>query len=162
MSARFFVGIDPGPVPGIVLIDLPVAATPRLEVIQCSRGVAPVVLRALVESLNPTATPPLIQIERFVVGRRAGRSGTAKAGEQTRDLIGQLIASVPGLPAESWRARAAGEVKPWATDERLEAAGLLEATKGMRHARDAARHALFVAVKDGGVPDPLSRKAEQS
>jgi hypothetical protein len=50
-------------------------------------------------------------------------------------------------------------VKPWATDERLEAAGLLDLTKGMRHARDAARHALFTAVKDGGVPDPLSKHA---
>jgi hypothetical protein len=52
-------------------------------------------------------------------------------------------------------------VKPWATDERLEAAGLLDLTKGMRHARDAARHALFTAVKDGGVPDPLSKHAHE-
>jgi hypothetical protein len=50
-------------------------------------------------------------------------------------------------------------VKPWATDERLAAAGLLDPTKGMRHARDAARHALFCAVRDFGLPDPLSAKA---
>jgi hypothetical protein len=159
MNAHVFIGIDPGPVPGFVLIDwFTDGPMPRLEVVQCSRGVAPLILRAFVLD-HQLEEPPLVQIERFVVGKRAGRSSSAKAGEQTRDLIGQLIASVPSLPAESWRARAAGEVKPWATDERLEAAGLLDATKGMRHARDAARHALFVAVKDGGVSDPLSRKA---
>jgi hypothetical protein len=50
-------------------------------------------------------------------------------------------------------------VKPWAVDKRLHAAGLLDMTAGMRHARDAARHALFCAVKDYGLPDPLSSKA---
>jgi hypothetical protein len=56
-------------------------------------------------------------------------------------------------------ARSAADVKPWATDTRLQAAGLLDLTKGMRHARDAARHALFCAVCDFGLTDPLSRKA---
>ena len=41
----------------------------------------------------------------------------------------------------------------------MAAAGLLEPTKQLRHARDAARHALFAAVADCGIPDPLSRKA---
>jgi hypothetical protein len=50
-------------------------------------------------------------------------------------------------------------VKPWATDTRLAAAGLMEPTTGMRHARDAARHALFAAVKTYGLPDPLSARA---
>ena len=53
--------------------------------------------------------------------------------------------------------RTAGEVKPWATDKRLHTAGLLDLTAGMRHARDAARHALYSAVRDYGLPDPLSR-----
>jgi hypothetical protein len=84
----------------------------------------------------------------------------------TRDLIGTLQevweehdSTAEGRRGARWFQRPAAHVKPWATDERLEAAGLLEATKGMRHARDAARHALFAACKDGGIPDPLSKRS---
>jgi hypothetical protein len=47
-------------------------------------------------------------------------------------------------------------VKPWATDKRLTAAGLLAMTAKMADARDACRHALYTAVHDAGIPDPLS------
>jgi hypothetical protein len=54
--------------------------------------------------------------------------------------------------------RAAALVKPWATDRRLTAAGLLDPTAGMGHARDAARHALYAAVHLQLTTDPLSKK----
>ncbi len=54
--------------------------------------------------------------------------------------------------------RHSSAVFPWATDKRLRAAGLYEATTGLVHARAASRHALFAAVHDGGLPDPLSRR----
>jgi hypothetical protein len=57
--------------------------------------------------------------------------------------------------------RNASLVKTWATDKRLAAAGLLDATKGMQHARDASRHALYAAVHTGMARDPLSTKAAQ-
>lgn len=57
------------------------------------------------------------------------------------------------------RVRPAAAVKPWATDKRLEAAGLMAPTEKFTDARDAARHALYCAVADLGLPDPLSRTA---
>jgi hypothetical protein len=153
------IGIDPGPVPGFVMLDYRDGQLLGADVVQCTYHAAPLILGAVLDDLEDHRT--IIGLERFVVRGRSGRSATSKAGEQTRDLIGTLIRVGGQVPPESWHSRAAGEVKPWATDERLEAAGLLDLTKGMRHARDAARHALFTAVKDGGVPDPLSKHAHE-
>lgn len=60
------------------------------------------------------------------------------------------------------RSRPAATVKPWATDKRLGAAGLLEPTEKFADARDAARHALFCAVADLGLPDPLGTRARKA
>lgn len=154
-----FIGIDPGPIPGIVLLR---GATSH--VVQCSASLAPAVLHALLE--YDVGCPAVVQIEAFVPGRKARAAGQASAA--TRDLIGQLRqiwedfdSTSDGRLGGHWFQRSAGEVKPWATDERLEAAGLLEATRGMRHAKDAARHALFCAVRDGGIPDPLSKRSNR-
>ena len=147
-------GIDPGPVPGIVLLSYAEHRLVKAEAVQCSASLAPAIIAELL-TLNNTDT--LVQTEQFVIGRRAARSSTASAGAETREVIGEIRARWPFTVL-----RTAGQVKPWATDLRLEAAGLLEATKGMRHAKDAARHALFCAVHDAGVPDPLSRKAERA
>lgn len=153
------IGIDPGPVPGFVLLDW-ADGSPAIDVVQCSSRTAPTVLAALLEDRRATT---VVQIERFVVGHRASRSSTAGAGEATRELVGALQqiwedrdSTEQGRLGGRWFQRSAANVKPWATDARLDAGGLLEATKGMRHARDAARHALFAAVHDGGIPDPLS------
>jgi hypothetical protein len=51
--------------------------------------------------------------------------------------------------------RCAADVKPWATDKRLEAAGMLGHTSDMKHANDAARHALYTAKHDARMEDPL-------
>lgn len=160
-SYAHFIGIDPGPVPGIVHL-WPHGGGRRklqIDVVQCSERAAPAVLWGLLDSARTCLgqAPALVQIEKFVVGRGSMKSG--RAGGVTRDLVGRLRSEAENQPNVTVVVRPAATVKPWATDERLEAAGLLEATKGMRHARDAARHALFAAVKDGGIPDPLSRKA---
>lgn len=159
---QHFIGIDPGPIPGIVML------TPRgfgrrleVDVVQCSESAATAVLWGLLDSGRMTLgrAPALVQIERFVVSSRSGRSSTAAAGATTRTLIGRLQGEAENQPNVRVVLRSASEVKPWATDERLAAAGLLDATRGMRHARDAARHALYCAVKEGRIPDPLSKAA---
>jgi hypothetical protein len=153
-------GVDPGPTPGIVRLALansPANPTPVLtlcQVVQCSGGVLVPILNALSDFPAP---PPALAYEAFVVGARAARSTTAQAGAATRDMVRDLAGWAAHRGIQSHPRRAA-DVKPWATDARLDAAGLLELTKGMRHARDAARHALFCAVKDYGLPDPLSRR----
>jgi hypothetical protein len=112
------------------------------------------------------ATPTIVGVERFVLGAKSYRSGSP--GGVTRDLVGQLIeafndhdSTADGRLGGRFFQRNASQVKAWATDARLDAAGLLAATKGMTHARDAARHALFAAVHDGGIPDPLSQRAQR-
>lgn len=145
------IGIDPGPTPGIVRLH---AQDGRLverwtHVVQCSHNVTAEILGAF---LAGGEYRTIVQVERFVVRGRATPDQSL-----TRDLVGLVQFVVEDVGAR-YLERGASQVKPWATDERLAAAGLLDATTGMRHARDAARHALFAAVKDGGLPDPLSKE----
>lgn len=159
MSRQRVIGIDPGPTPGIVVIDSWPNGAQLVDVVQCSASVAGTVLVALLDT-DVYDDRAIVQIEDFVVGRSSMRSG--RAGAQTRELIGSLVQTCTELSAVAVL-RTASQVKPWATDRRLQAAvmsgdtNLWLATAGMRHARDAARHALFCAVHDAGAPDPLSR-----
>lgn len=151
-------GVDPGPTPGIVrLVVWPAEAATHLraDVVQCSASALEPVLNGLADYPESSVA---LAYEAFVVGHRAARSRTAGAGKATRDMTRDLAewAQHHDIPSHTYRAT---DVKPWAADERLEAAGLLEPTKGMRHARDAGRHALFTAVKHYGLPDPLSARA---
>lgn len=153
-------GVDPGPTPGIVRLLFwdrvqALVGEPVAEIVQCTAGALVPVLNALNDV--PMSTTALAY-EAFVVGHRAARSRTPAAGKATRDMIRDLAywAGHHDIPSHTYRAT---DVKPWATDARLQAAGLLEMTKGMRHARDGARHALFTAVKHYGLPDPLSGRA---
>lgn len=159
----YVIGIDPGPLPGVVRLHLEVSGdkwsgcSARLIDAQALQ-VTPGLLITVLEGINYTTEIGAVAYERFVVGRRSAQSSTPAAGARTRNMIGELEA----WAGPRWRsvfARSASEVKPWATDARLDAAGLLDLTKGMRHARDAGRHALFCAVRDFGLADPLSRKA---
>lgn len=154
----YVIGVDPGPVTGIVQLHLDIHQ-PKIpskllgaEAVQATPGMVVPVLR--VAGLLSTCS---LAVEAFVVSTRAGRSSTPTGGQVARDMVALLDkwAASNNVPLYSRRAT---DVKPWATDERLDAAGLLEPTKGMRHARDAARHALFTAVRVYGLPDPLSRK----
>lgn len=147
------IGVDPGPVPGVALR----RPDGSMEVLQVSPGTLETVVRALVASA-PTAPyggpAAVLAVERFVVGRRATRSATPQAGALTRNQIGavEALARELGIPVFL---RSASEVKPWASDARLAAAGAL--VKGMTHGRDAARHTLYCSVHDCGYPDPLAR-----
>lgn len=152
-------GIDPGETTGICVL-LSNSSRRRFicDTAQCSGGlVIPFVQELL--TLYPGAH---VAVEKFVVGPRSSRSSSAKAGELTRNLIGGLSSLVEGARSggESpvLHIRTASQVKNWSTDARLKAAGLLEPTKTARHARDAARHALYSAVADLGFPDPLSKR----
>lgn len=93
----------------------------------------------------------LVAVEDFVIGSRAVRASTEAA----------LVRYVIDTAADQCRQagarfvlRPAGRVKPWATDDRLKACDGY--CVGMRHSTDAARHALYAAVKAGLLPDPLS------
>lgn len=154
----YVIGVDPGPVPGIVRLEIGEGKLLDALALQVSPGSQ---IEAMLNALHDNRAHGAdfaIAYERFVVGRRASRSATASAGARTRDMIG-VVDAWGKARCRGVHTRAAADVKPWAVDKRLHAAGLLDLTAGMRHARDAARHALFCAVRDYGLPDPLSSKA---
>jgi hypothetical protein len=148
------IGIDTGPIPGIVRLHLDAGRLREVEALQCTWPLASLLVASLLDDNHSEWPLTLVAVERFAIGAKSKASG--RAGRITRDLVGQLqmVAQEHGA---RYVERTASEVKPWATDIRLAHAGLLEPTKGMTHARDAGRHALFAAVKDGGLPDPLSK-----
>lgn len=158
------IGVDPGPSTGIVELICDSGQFEIGSVVQCNANAVLSIVDMLAFGSNrsPLRDPSrvLVAVEHFVVGYRAGRSSTAVAGQTTRELIADLQAL--GRASVRVVLRSASEVKPWGTDHRLMQAGLWDATKGMQHARDGARHALFAAVHDCGVPDPLSRRAIRS
>lgn len=152
------IGVDPGPVPGVVSLTVVAGRLHEVNVAQCSAELLTDVLQALLERHEVRT---LVQVEAFVVGRTSMRSGAA--GAVTRDLVGQTAQTVTDFRRSRdhvvhYAQRSASQVKPWANDARLLAAGLASRTTGMRHARDAARHALWSAVHDAGLPDPLSKE----
>jgi hypothetical protein len=162
VTAVRVIGVDPGPTPGIVLLRFNDGPFGICHVVQCTHLIAPEIFRMLL-GIDPV-TPTIVGVERFVIGRSSYRTGSP--GAVTRDLVGSLVevfnehdSTADGRLGGRFHQRNASQVKAWATDARLAATGLLDATKGMTHARDAARHALFAAVHDGKIPDPLSKKA---
>lgn len=150
---HYVLGVDPGFTTGLARLDL---RTRHWELVQVTPGAVLIVLSALA----PTGEVAALAVERFVVGARAARSSTPKAGQITRELIGVLteFGRAIGVPVHL---RPAAEVKPWATNARLAAAGVTT-SDGWGHARDAARHCLFSAVHSGLLPDPLSAAYRRS
>jgi hypothetical protein len=146
------IGVDPGLTTGIAVYSpAPVLRSAGAwDLLQVTRGAVLPVVRAL--SVN---WPVMIAVEGFVVGPRAARSSTPEGGRTARELI-SVLSQLAG-PDVQVVVRNASQVKPWATDKRLDAAGV-PTTPGMRHARDGARQALYSAVRDCGLPDPLSTR----
>ena len=149
----YVIGIDPGPVVGIVRLSLNNQShLTGVNALQVTPGVLELVLEAL------AAPWAVVAVERFVIGPRSARSAHSTEGETARNLVA-LVKDWADSLNYACHLRSAAEVKPWASDVRLAAAGLIAPTSGMRHARDAARHALFCAVRDCGLTDPLISKA---
>lgn len=154
------IGVDPGPTPGVCRLIYRDGVLTEFRIFQTNHeGCFELVnwLMPYVVDFDPDpCARRVLAVERFVVGRASLVSSGGDAGQITRDMIGALS----GLAARGVEVvtRSAAEVKPWAIDERLKKAGLLSRVLGMPHARDAVRHALYSAVADLGVRDPLSNK----
>lgn len=155
MTRLSIVGVDPGKACGICFLDYQdtkLIASARLQV--NSGSVLYVMETLLLRAYNdPDAVPKRFAgIEPFITGNSAGTKGDP--AEETRQLafaFGELL-QVYGYYVQR---RKAADVKPWASDERLKAAGIYDEHTGMRHANDASRQALYAAVHDAYRPDPL-------
>lgn len=147
-----YMGIDPGPSTGIAVYHthekVPWSA------FQCDGESALWLINSLLVSWQPS----VVAIEEFEVRNNGGTTG--KDAELTRRLIhfaqerahaANTIATIRNTVVT----RKPGLVKPWATDKRLAMTGFPLGAK-FKDARDAARHALYAAVRDGRERDPLA------
>jgi hypothetical protein len=156
------VGIDPGPHTGLYAAWWDPRLLPdgrqgwTLEhciARECAAADTAAVLRGMLRGHEDGFPVRTAGIEAFVARRKSVKLHGVRADHvvvQVSELTGVLAGY--GIPVI---ARPAGMVKPWATDKRLEAAGLLEAAGSSPHVRDAGRHLLFSACQ-AGLPDPLS------
>lgn len=153
-------GVDPGPTTGLAIAYWDEESWMYPGAYQCDASSAPA-LAGWLASLHGSATRPAVravrgQVEEFRPGTGAGARGANAA--VTRTAVDELKAVLESYKV-TVATRPAATVKPWATDERLKKAGLFPVTAGMpMHARDAFRHLLYRAVRDCGVPDPLSTR----
>lgn len=164
MNIISVVAIDPGPITGMCFLDYAVIDAvrppqPQVTLFQADGRSADAVLEAMLArwyGAQSLVDQRFGAVEKFVTGRSAGsRGGDA---EVTRQLVMQLTERLQlyGYPV---KIRSAAEIKPWATDKRLERAGIVGDSSlhgKARDAYDAARHALFAAVKDAKIKDPLA------
>jgi hypothetical protein len=158
------VGVDPGPTTGLCFLDYRVSTEHQnselvtVTLLQTPALTADALLEAMLarwySPANETITGRYAAVEKFVTGRSAGTRGPD--ADVTRQLVMELTERLQ-LYAYPVKIRPAAEVKPWATGKRLEHAGITcSGATAMRHSLDAARHALFAAVKDAGMKDPLA------
>jgi hypothetical protein len=149
-------GIDPGPHTGFLLAGWrpgEVRAALAAMAWQCSAAEAPGLLATICTQYGPLIAAAGLEL--FRSGPRAQKLQGTRA-DITRAGVVTLAAlcAEHGIPVAQ---RPAADVMNWASDERLEAAGLLAVTAGKQHARAAGRHGLSCAVRHCGLPDPLSR-----
>src|SRR5687767_7464578 len=159
------IGVDPGKTTGIALLawhrwtsgnggvwDPPV-------LLQSSREGVLTVVEALFRRTVDQGSDVALSVERFVSGPRSGKLATPAGATIARELIGELTSWAKSANVTVYL-RSAAEVKPWASDARLKKVGAEH--RGMPHALDSARHALFTGVRAYGFPDPLSRYASRT
>jgi hypothetical protein len=142
----YYVGIDPGPSTGIAVLNFNDLEPPGWEVFQVG-GVSAI---WLLDHILRDYRPKIVAVEEFIVSNRPGTKGAD--AELTRRIANQAAAK--RLNGYTVRERRAIDVKPWATDKRLAKTDFPWGAK-FKDARDAGRHALYAAVRDGRERDPL-------
>ena len=153
------IGVDPGPCTGVVTLHWPNGDRyawwpPVIGAYQCSSESAPRLLGWLLSTHHDEGWDAG-QIESFVVGNLPPSPTTIRMVSELADV------------AEAWglhlTRRPMAAVKPWANENRLKKSGLITAVPAkMVDAIAAGRHALYCAVRDAGVPDPLLRGTKAS
>lgn len=152
------IGADPGPATGLMFMDYEDARLVGWSAITVPGQCAVVTLKAhiLAYYAGNHVAKRVGSIEHFVTGQSAGSRG--KAADVTRQLEME-IAEILQMFGYKTTIRPAADVKPWATDKRLVAAGIPLSVVGrteFRHAMDGGRHCIYGAREAGVIPDPLA------
>jgi hypothetical protein len=157
------IGGDPGPATGLAFLDYDQGRLVGRSLVTAEGASAPIVLQAMLHTYYSGKPYPMgrrvASLEKFVTGASAGSRG--RAADVTRQLVYEL-AEVLEMFGYAVKIRSAADVKPWANDKRLIAAGVgtkaqVERTD-FRHMMDGARHCLFGARDAGIIQDPLLLK----
>jgi hypothetical protein len=155
MSIVSVIGVDPGPTTGISILDYMYDTLSVWTVLQVdgdsAQGVLEAIMRRRTETLGNAVVKRYAQVEPFVTGQSAGTRGPK--ADYTRQEAFKLVELLQ-LWGYAVKLRKAADVKTWATDKRLEKARILRPPEN-RHGNDASRHALYTAVHDAYLPDPL-------
>jgi hypothetical protein len=158
-------GADPGPAAGLCFLDYDRGQLVGRTLLQADAGSVPVVLKGMLASyysadygIGASVGRRVASVEKFVTGAGAGSRG--KNADVTRQLVME-ITEVLQMFGYKVTIRPAADVKPWASNKRLVAAGIYSSEKAMHsdmgHAADAARHCLYGAKESGIIADPLIR-----
>lgn len=154
------IGVDPGPRTGLCFIDYAGGQVVGHTLLQVDWRSARHVLGAVLANYY-TETGPAGFMRRVasVEAWTEARSGSAgKPGTVTRQLVVELTEELQ-LFGYQVTIRKAADVKPWASDRRLEKVFGKESFHGdMNHAFDAARHCIYGARQAELCPDPLARR----
>ncbi|HEY1700816.1 MAG TPA: hypothetical protein VGG75_13985 [Trebonia sp.] len=160
------VGCDPGPATGLAFLDYEDGRLVGRSLLQVVGADAPVVLRGMLVayysddfSTGPRVGRRVGSVEKFVTGASAGSRG--KNADVTRQLVMELTEVLQEF-GYTVAIRPAADVKPWANNKRLVAAGIVSSEKAMHgdmgHSYDGARHCLYGAKEAGIIRDPLIRR----
>lgn len=151
------IGVDPGPTTGLCFLDYIDRRLAAHTSIQVNGDCAQLVLEAVLAKYygHPNVIKRAAGVENFITGQSAGTKGDG--AEVTRQLVMKFTEQLQmwgyhtkiRKKADVWTKNGG-----WATDRRLKAAGILGPPE-MRHANDAARHALFTAKDQLYMEDPL-------
>lgn len=137
-------GLDPGPKPGTCVLVIHAQTDPQ------AGPMPPAVELRWGVDLDTLLECEYLAIERYVLQPRSGKSKDKGAQTATLVMAEEMYArALADVGRAAVQYVGPGNVKPWATDRRLERYGLLDA-KG--HHRDAVRHALYMAVRRGLLP----------
>lgn len=155
------IGLDPGPIPGIVTLHWlshPGWVLDAVHAYQCGAATAAKLLALLLDEYGDDWAAA--GIERYVdtgnLKSKRDHGGVTVRQERELTAVAAEHGVRPGcLPAAT--------VKTWASARRMKESGVWPAIPAkLEHARSAAQVALYWAVRNGGVPDPLSTKAQRS
>jgi hypothetical protein len=154
------IGLDPGEVTGICLLDYDAGVLTGTTILQVDAGSAVGVLQAVLTVNHPSYRGRRVaSVEKWVEGSPAAARG--RPAKVTRQLV-MALAEMCEMFGYAVRLRPAADVKPWGSDKRLVAAGIAEKEQALhgklRDGYDAARHALYGAHEAGIARDPLRRK----
>lgn len=151
------IGADPGPTCGLAFLDFIQGKLAGKTLLQVDGQSVIIVLEAMISRYytSDVVVARYAGVENFITGQSAGTRGND--ANITRQLVMQITERLQ-MWGYNTKIRSASDAKNWATDKKLEAAGIIGAASlhgKFRDGYDAARHALFTAREMNVIENPL-------